>query len=138
MLTKPKKISKSLMKQLNQKLVLQILKDHANASKSELAKITGLTIPGVSEIIHELEHYQLIKNIGESPIKRGRSPDIGESPIKRGRSPVMYEINKDSFKVIGVTIRSKSIRVGLFNTLGERLLLFFRRKTFQRTLHQTI
>ncbi|KRG14782.1 ROK family transcriptional regulator [Lederbergia galactosidilytica] len=109
MLTKPKKISKSLMKQLNQKLVLQILKDHANASKSELAKITGLTIPGVSEIIHELEHYQLIKN-------------IGESPIKRGRSPVMYEINKDSFKVIGVTIRSKSIRVGLFNTLGERLL----------------
>ncbi|MBS4197745.1 ROK family transcriptional regulator [Lederbergia citri] len=108
MIDKTRKVSKNLMKQLNQKLILKILKENGPAPKSEIAKITGLTIPGVTDIINELESYKLIKN-------------MGESPIKRGRFPVIYELNKNSFKVIGITIRSESIKIGLFNMLGETL-----------------
>ncbi|CAM4018403.1 ROK family transcriptional regulator [Lederbergia lenta] len=106
MINSSRKVSKDLMKHLNQKIIMKILKENGTASKSELSKITGLTIPGVTDIVNELEKYHLIKN-------------VGESRIKRGRFPTLFELNKESFKVIGITIRSESIRIGLFNMLGE-------------------
>lgn len=101
-----KKISRDTMKMFNQKLILRILKEKGSSSKSELSKITDLTLPGVTGILDELESLHLIMN-------------LGELKIKRGRFPTMYKLNKDSFKVIGVTIRSEAIRVGLFNILGD-------------------
>ncbi|MFZ4453169.1 ROK family transcriptional regulator [Salibacterium aidingense] len=102
------KISKDMMKQMNQKLVLRILKEKGSASKSELSKITGLTLPAITDIMTELELYQVIEN-------------LGESRIKRGRFPTLFQLKKEVFHVIGVSIRSESIRVGLYNILGETM-----------------
>lgn len=102
------KISKDLMKLYNQKLLLRILKDKGPISRSDLSKMTDLTPPAISEITKELESLDLINN-------------IGETRITRGRFPTMYQLNKDAFKVIGVTIRSNSIRIGLINMAGDIL-----------------
>ncbi|WP_040204316.1 ROK family transcriptional regulator [Neobacillus jeddahensis] len=102
------KISKDLMKLYNQKLLLRIIKEKGPISRSDLSKITGLTLPAISEITKELESLYLINNIGETRITRGRFPS-------------MYQLNGDAFKVIGVTIRSHSIRVGLINLVGDIL-----------------
>lgn len=102
------KISKDVMKLYNQKLLLRILKDEGPISRSDLSKMTDLTLPAISEITKELESLNLIHN-------------IGESRINRGRFPTMYQLKVDAFKVIGVTIRSNSIRVGLMNMTGEIL-----------------
>ncbi|WP_163536310.1 ROK family transcriptional regulator [Gracilibacillus sp. YIM 98692] len=103
-----KKISKDIMKQYNQKLVLRILKENGATSKSELSKYTGLTLPAIADIMDALEKLNLIKN-------------LGESRTQRGRFPTLYELERSSFKVIGIIISSRSIRVGLYNMLGEVL-----------------
>lgn len=96
------------MKLYNQKLLLRAVMERGTASKSDLSKATQLTLPSVADIIDELETLNLVKNMGESKIKRGRYPNL-------------YELNTHILKVVGVTIRSKSIRVGVFNLKGESL-----------------
>src|SRR5690625_5878632 len=100
--TNTKKISRDIMKNYNQKLLLRILKDKGAVSKSELSKSTGLTLPGVTDILEGLEGLNLIKN-------------IGESRTVRGRFPTLYQLNENSFKVIDVTIRSESLKVDIFD-----------------------
>lgn len=102
------KISKDLMKLYNQKLLLRIINEKGTISRSDLSKMTGLTLPAISEMTKELESLDLIIN-------------IGENRITRGRFPTMYQLNGDAFKVVGVTIRSHSIRVGLINLAGNIL-----------------
>lgn len=102
------KISKELMKNMNQKLILRMIKDKGPLSKPELAKHTGLTLPAITDITNELESLNLIKN-------------LGQTKIKRGRFPTLYTLNEQSYKSIGIVLRSKIMKGALVNLQGEIL-----------------
>lgn len=108
MFSPTRKISKEIMKKMNQKLILRMIKDKGPLSKPELAKQTGLTLPAITDITNELESLNLIRN-------------IGQTKIKRGRFPVQYELNEQSYKSIGVVLRSKMMKAALVNLQGEIL-----------------
>lgn len=97
-----------MMRLYNQKLILRILKDRGSLSKSELSRITQLTIPSVTDILAELESYHLIN-------------DGHPTPAKRGRFPTLHKLNGGAYKVIGVTIESESIKTALINLNGDIL-----------------
>lgn len=101
-----KKMDKEKMRQSNLFLILRILKEKGSLSKTELSKITKLSLPSVTSIINELEEYNLI-NL------------LGQTPIKRGRFPVKYELNSNALYIIGVTIQSESIRCVIINLDGK-------------------
>ncbi|QGH36793.1 ROK family protein [Gracilibacillus salitolerans] len=105
------RISKDMMKQYNQKLVLRILMKEGAVSKSTLSKITGLTLPAITDIVDSLEQYRLIKN-------------IGESKTNRGRFPTLYKIEENVLKVIGIGITSKQLNVSFYNLNGGELAYY--------------
>lgn len=106
LLSKNHKFDRDMMRQANSSLVLRMLKEKGALSKTELSKITKLTLPSITSIISELESYNLINT-------------LGQTPIKRGRFPVMYQLNYDAFYIIGVTIHSESIKTVIINLNGQ-------------------
>lgn len=101
-----KKMDKEKMRQSNLFLILRILKEKGPLSKTDLSKITKLTLPSVTSIMNELEEYNLIK-------------PLGQTPIKRGRFPFKYELNADAFYIVGVAIQSETIKCVIINLDGE-------------------
>ncbi|MFU8692757.1 ROK family transcriptional regulator (plasmid) [Rossellomorea sp. FS2] len=100
------KLSRDTMRIYNQKLVLKLIKERGPLSKTQLSKMTELTVPSVTDILSELETYQLIENIGQTKSKRGRYPSL-------------HKVNASTLNVIGVTIGSVSIRSGICDLDGK-------------------
>lgn len=98
-----------MMRFYNQKLVLRILKDKSPLSKTELSNITHLTVPAITDILSDLETFNLIE------------ADDYATPVKRGRYPVLHHLKSDAYQVIGVAIESKSIKTALTNLNGDLL-----------------
>lgn len=94
------------MRQGNLALVLRLLKENGPLSKTNLSNITKLTLPSITDILLELEEYDLVST-------------LGQTPTKRGRFPVMYQLNYNALYIVGVTIRSESIKSILINLSGE-------------------
>ncbi|MEI3612758.1 ROK family transcriptional regulator [Pseudogracilibacillus sp. SO30301A] len=101
-----KKMDKEKMRQSNLFLILRILKERGSLSKTDLSKITKLSLPSVTSIINELEEYNLISL-------------LGQAPIKRGRFPIKYKLNSNALYIIGVTIQSESIKCVIINLNGD-------------------
>lgn len=86
-----------LMKSLNRSLILNTIREKGPISRADIAKMTKLTPPTVSNIVRELLDSQIIieSNQGES---RG------------GRKPTMLIINAKNFYVIGLDVGPKDIK----------------------------
>ncbi|MEX3622132.1 ROK family protein [Viridibacillus arvi] len=106
LLSNNQKFDRDMMRQTNSSLVLRMLKEKEVLSKTELSKITKLTVPSITSILSELESYDLINT-------------LGQTPIKRGRFPVMYQLNFNAFYIIGITIHSESIKIVIINLNGQ-------------------
>ncbi|KPC74872.1 hypothetical protein ADL26_10750 [Thermoactinomyces vulgaris] len=80
------------MKSLNKSTILNMVRVHGPISRAEIAKLTKLTPPTVTNIVNELLQDGLIveSNLGEST---------------GGRKPIMLRINASRFYVIGVYAR---------------------------------
>jgi glucokinase-like ROK family protein len=91
-----------LMKQINRSSVLGLIKNHGPISKVELALNSKLTFASISNITTELLNSKLIE-------------EIGYGGSSGGRKPVLYELNHDSFYVIGVEIGVSQIRTVIVN-----------------------
>ncbi|MBM7645171.1 glucokinase-like ROK family protein [Scopulibacillus daqui] len=85
-----------LMKSLNRSLILNTIRTEGPISRAEIAKLTKLTPPTVSNIVKELIDSDIVieSNQGES---RG------------GRKPTMLVINGKNFFVIGIEVSPASI-----------------------------
>ncbi len=101
-----KKISKSMMRTMNETLILRKIKDKGYTYKATLSKETGLTLPSVAEILSNLEKKGLIKNSGETKTTRGRFPS-------------RYQLNAEGFKVIGILVGSRKIKGGVIHLDGS-------------------
>ncbi|MFC0475773.1 ROK family transcriptional regulator [Robertmurraya beringensis] len=99
-----------LIRNLNEKLVLEVLIQHGSLSRADLSRITGLSKPTISSAVTNLLENELIRN-------------VGRAENHQGRKATLVEFNELRFYVIGIDIGATHIRVALGNLYGE--LLFY-------------
>jgi N-acetylglucosamine repressor len=86
-----------LMKSLNRSLILNIIREKGPISRAEIAKITKLTPPTVSNLVKELLESKLVIE-----------SDLGES--QGGRKPTMLVINAKEFYIIGIDVGIETLK----------------------------
>ena len=98
-----------LMKSLNRSLILNLIREKGPISRAEIAKITKLTPPTVSNLVKELLESNLVIE-----------SDLGES--QGGRKPTMLVINAKEFYVIGIDVGTKTIK-GVVSDLNANIVI---------------
>lgn len=85
------------MKSLNKSAILNVVRQQGPISRAEIAKLTKLTPPTVTNLVGELIDTKLVAetNLGEST---------------GGRKPILLAINSSAFCVIGVSAGPKRVK----------------------------
>lgn len=104
-----------LMKEINQSIVLNIIKNYGPISRSDIAKKTKLSSTTVSTLVDGLTKQEYLEEIGE-----------GES--SGGRRPILLKFNSGAHFVIGVELEGKNIsvavtdlKINIINRLTEEI-----------------
>ena len=100
--------SYKLVRSINGRLVLNLIKEYQKISGSELSKITGMRPSTISSLLKELEREKLIINIGK-----------GESTYRGGRRPFLWKINNTVAYVIGVDVEIGEVTSVLMDLDGK-------------------
>ncbi len=93
----------------NRRELLLLLRDRGQMSRAELAKLTGLTRPTVSTIIHELMTDGLVEESGKG-VSRG------------GKRPIMLSIKSDSYFAVGIDLGDDFLIRGVLCDLGGNVV----------------
>jgi predicted NBD/HSP70 family sugar kinase len=93
------------MRALNQRLVLERLRGHGEATRPQIANDTGLSKPTVGQALLDLEQHGLVRAIGRS----------ASGP---GRAAVIYQTAPDAGHIVGVDIGRRVIRVAVADLDG--------------------
>lgn len=92
------KMDAGLLHRANKKVLLKLIKQKRQVSRSELTKITGLTPPSIARIVGELaDKDQLVEYVG-----------VGSS--SGGRPPVIVKFKNDGNYIIGIDLGATYIR----------------------------
>lgn len=89
-----------LMKEINQSIVLNIIRNYGPISRADIAKKTKLSSTTVSTLVDDLVKQEYLEEIGE-----------GES--SGGRRPILLKFNPASHFVIGVELEGRNISVAV-------------------------
>lgn len=89
-----------LMKEINQSIVLNIIRNYGPISRADVAKKTKLSSTTVSTLVDDLIKQEYLEEIGE-----------GES--SGGRRPILLKFNPASHFVIGVELEGRNISVAV-------------------------
>ena len=95
----------SYLREVNKKSIINIIRSDS-VSRSDIARITGLTKPAVSEIVDYL-------------IRTGYIDEIGTKEISHGRHPKMLSLKSDSYYAIGVNINRDRCIMGFSDFSGR-------------------
>jgi predicted NBD/HSP70 family sugar kinase len=95
-----------LLRTMNERLLLDRLREHGQASRGELAKATGLSKPTVSAALASLEEAGLVLMVGA----------VGGRP---GPTTAIYDMNATAGHVAGVDIGRDWIRVAIADLRGS-------------------
>lgn len=98
------------MKELNEIKILNLLRNEAPISRSELAEYTNITKVTISEIIKRLDNEGYILEIGK-----------GKSTKKGGKRPTLMKLNPDKGYVIGIEYKRKNAHIAISNIESEIL-----------------
>jgi predicted NBD/HSP70 family sugar kinase len=101
-------IAPSLLREMNQRLLLDLLFTGGPATRPQLAKDTGLSQPTVIAALSDLERQELVRACGLAT----------SAP---GRAPMLYEINPSIGAVIGVDVGRQWLRLLVTDLSGTRL-----------------
>ncbi len=96
----------SHLKDMNRQKVYKLLYQMEQTSKSEIARLTGISAPTVIKIINFLKDKDLIIENGE-----------GVSTL--GRKPQMITLNKNKYYAISVILEGSFLKVGLVNLTNQ-------------------
>ena len=91
---------------LNEKLILDILRSIQNASKAQLARLTGLTAVAVGGLMKSLEEKGLVESIGKL------QGDMGQPAT-------LYSIASDGAYGLGISVNRGHFETVLVNFNGE-------------------
>lgn len=93
------------MRALNQRLVLDRLRDHGEATRPEIASNAGLSKPTVGQALLDLEQHGLVRAIG----RRSDGP---------GRAAVVYRTAPDAGYIVGVDVGRRALHVAVADLDG--------------------
>lgn len=88
------------VKKLNRMTVLNIIKEHEPVSRQQLAKMTGLTPPAITQIVRELINIGFVK-------------EVGLEKSYGGRRAVQLQFNPQAAFVIGMEVTRYEITFGI-------------------------
>src|SRR5260370_11787415 len=91
----------SLLRAINERTLLEYLRRHIPTSRAQLARVTGLSKPTVSQALANLEDAGLVRAMGQSISSKG------------GRIAILYEPNPDAGYVVGFYFARACIRAAL-------------------------
>ncbi|MEV4052431.1 ROK family protein [Amycolatopsis sp. NPDC049688] len=94
------------MRALNQRLVLDRLRTHGEATRPRIAADTGLSKPTVSQALLDLEQHGLVRT-------------TGRTMAGPGRAAVVYQAAPDAGYVVGADIGRRVIRVAVADLEGS-------------------
>lgn len=110
-------------RELNRSLVLDLVQEHGPISRTNLARLSGLTKPTVSAIIEELLDSGSVRDVGTE--SRG------------GRPARLLEFNDDSAAFLGIEIGVEQTAVAVADARG-RLRARLEQPTVLRDPHRTV
>jgi predicted NBD/HSP70 family sugar kinase len=93
------------MRALNQRLVLDRLRGHGEATRPQIACDTGLSKPTVGQALLDLEQHGLVRA-------------IGRSAARPGRAAVIYRTAPDAGHIVGVDIGRRVVHVAVADLDG--------------------
>ena len=96
----------SMLRALNERTLLEYLRNHQPTSRAQLARATRLSKPTVSQALANLEEAGLVRAVGQSISSKG------------GRTAILYEPNPDAGYVIGVDVGRGWVRAAVANLAG--------------------
>lgn len=97
-----------LIREINQNLIVEVIRKHGQMSRAELAKKLKLSAPSVSSNIEQL-------------LKQGILREVGEGDSIGGRRPILLEFNKDYGYIAGIDLSSEDMRIALGDLQGNIL-----------------
>lgn len=100
----------NLVRQSNLKTILKLVINQGPISRSEIARLTGMSRTTVSSIFEELISSQVVVEIG-----------IGKSTDTGGRKPKLYEFNRNYGYIVSFNITSDELRMMTLNVGGDTL-----------------
>jgi len=98
----------SVLRDMNSRTILQLLRLHHPCSCSDLARYSGLSVPTVLSSITRMERMGLVKRIGKGSSSGGRPPH-------------MLRFNEAYGYVAGIDIAEGLLRVGIADLSGSLL-----------------
>lgn len=98
------KIDSQFLKTINERRLLNLVREEGPISRNDLAKRTKISKSAVSEIINRLDQEGFILEIGK-----------GESTSKGGKRPILIKLNSENGYVIGIQITRGNVHVALAN-----------------------
>jgi len=101
----------SLLRRMNQRLLLDLLFTGGPAIRPQLAREAGLSLPTVIAALRDLEEAGLVRTAGRRHEVSGQ----------HGRPAASYEANPEAGRVLGVDIGREKVRVLLADLAGEPL-----------------
>ena len=106
-------LEQSGLRRHNLGIIFRAIRDSGPISRAQLAKISGMTKPGVTNIVEELLERGLI------------AQGVEESKPNRGRPGVLLTINTQATSIIVTELRAFHTAVVAFDLLGQE---FFRER----------
>lgn len=97
-----------LIKDINDRLVLNLIREHEIISGADLAQITGMRPSTISNILKSLTGRSLIVNMGK-----------GESTEKGGKRPFLWSLKSDAAYAIGIDVEIGEITATVLNLVGQ-------------------
>jgi len=99
------------LRELNRLRVIDALRRHGTASRSDLARQTGLSRTTVATLVSELQARGLVVEQAADGTKPG--------PAGRGRPPILLRLDPSAGAVVGIPGRRRSVtREGIQNVPG--------------------
>ncbi len=106
------------LRELNRLRVVDALRRHGTASRSDLARLTGLSRTTVAAVVADLQ--------GRGLIVEQAQPDGRAGPAGRGRPPVLLRLDASAGAALGVDFGHRHVRVAVadlsWTVLAERFL----------------
>jgi len=111
-------VAPSVLRTMNQRLLLELLFTSGPATRPRLSRLSGLSQPTVIAALADLEDMGLVKA-------------VGHAHTRPGRAPMVYEVDPTVGAVIGVDIGREWFRVLVTDLAGNRLCQLDERNTAQ-------
>lgn len=108
-----KKLDKEQMKRYNRQLIFREIHRNGSISRSQLAKLTGLTAMSVGRIADDLIRMGIVTEIEETLL------EAENTPHNVGRRPKLLHIVPEKMLNLGMELDRDRIRVGVLDVDGK-------------------